>query len=419
VSKLNSYLYRILTVLTSGYTLAVLLLFFSVADQALGHEGLLPTSPTSLCLILIAPFGVVLLIQHSAKPAAPGPLRVIAENSAALAPFAIVALIAVALSALPGAYWDEGAKWILLIPYGLSITISATFLGRYRLGQSLLPVAVLLSNILLALSIWYDTIYPGTFAPITNRAAGFPGNANFAALVSVMVSSGGLYFGNPDPIASRSKSGSLVMNLLILVTTFAIVSMTMSRSGLINFSLLAALFLFYRLSNSAVSPQARALEALILCIGAIAALSFIVTFSQISATTQGNSRLTRFLNNQQVDDGSAGTRLAAVKEGLNLIESAPLLGHGSGFARTMSELPHNIYIQQWVNNGLLGLLGYLGFLLSALLTFIWRGCRNGVALIAVATIGGVFSHNILDQRPFLIMLGLLLGGSTGTGRRNG
>ncbi len=391
----------------------MLILFFSVADQALGHEGLLPASPTLLCLFLLAPFGIGLLIQHCARPELPGPLRIIAENSTVLAPFLIVALITIILSALPDAYWAEGGKWILLIPYGLSITASATCLGRYSFMHSALPLAVLLSNILLVLSIWYDTIYPGTFAPITNRAAGFPGNANFAALVSVTLCAGGLYFGNPSLPAQRFNFGSVVINLLILLTTFAVVCMTMSRSGLINFSLLAALFLFYRFSNSAVSPQARALEAFALSIGAIAALSFIVTFSQISTATHGNSRLTRFINNQQVDDGSAGTRLQAVKEGINLIELAPILGHGSGFARTMSELPHNIYIQQWVNNGLFGLIGYLGFLLSALLTFHRRGCRNGVALIAVAAIGGVFSHNILDQRPFLIMLGLLLGGSSG------
>jgi O-antigen ligase len=94
---------------------------------------------------------------------------------------------------------------------------------------------------------------------------------------------------------------------------------------------------------------------------------------------------------------------------VQLIEAAPFLGHGTGFARRMSELPHNIYIQQWVNNGLPGVLSYVMFLLSALLTFVRRGSRNGIALIIVATIGGIFSHNLLDQRPFLIMFGILLG----------
>jgi O-antigen ligase len=99
----------------------------------------------------------------------------------------------------------------------------------------------------------------------------------------------------------------------------------------------------------------------------------------------------------------------ALREGLNLIEASPLVGHGTGFARTMSELPHNIYIQQWVNNGLVGLLLYVGLIITAFFTFIHRRSRNGIALIVVTAVGGIFSHNILDQRPFLILLGLLLG----------
>jgi len=151
------------------------------------------------------------------------------------------------------------------------------------------------------------------------------------------------------------------------------------------------------------------MEVILLVFATLAAVSFLVAFSQISVANQGNSRLSRLLNNQPVDDGSAGTRMDALQEGLALIEAAPLSGHGTGFSRTMSELPHNIYIQQWVNNGAVGLLLYLGFMTSAFCTFLYRGSRNGIALIIIAAIGGIFSHNILDQRPFLILLGLLLG----------
>jgi len=189
--------------------------------------------------------------------------------------------------------------------------------------------------------------------------------------------------------------------------------MTMSRSGALHFTLLCGVYLFFRFARSTLSWRQLSLETTLFFAAVALAIGFTVAFTRFSATAHTNSRLTRLLNNQQVDDGSAGTRLQAVHEGLYLIESAPFVGHGTGFARTMSELPHNIYVQQWVNNGLLGLLSYLGFLICAFLTFVRRGCRNGVALVAVATIGGIFSHNILDQRPFLILLGLLLGLSQG------
>jgi O-antigen ligase len=401
------------------YIIGVLGLFFSVADQALGHLGLLPASPTLLCVILLSPFLVGRLVQHCVEPQTPGPLRVIIENSSVLLPFAVVALTAIFLSLLPGTYWHEGGKWVLLLPYGLCITCCATLLGRCHLLTTILPWAILVSLGLLAGSIWYDSLHPGTFAPITNRAAGFPGNANFAALVAVMLCAGGLQLPPPPnrPLqtirinASHPLSGvrAAAINLALLITTFAIVCMTMSRSGLINFSVLMVLFLFYRLVRSTLSTKQRTLDLLSLILAALVAVGFALEFSRASSATNTNSRLSRFLKNQQVDDGSAGTRLMAVREAITLIESSPFVGHGTGFARTMSELPHNIYLQQWVNNGLLGILTYAVFLASALLTFLHRGSRNGVALITVAAVGGIFSHNILDQRPFLILLGLLLG----------
>jgi O-antigen ligase len=137
-------------------------------------------------------------------------------------------------------------------------------------------------------------------------------------------------------------------------------------------------------------------------------VGFIGWYANDSGVHSEKTRLSRLLNNQQVDDGSAGTRLAALHDGLRLIEQAPLLGHGTGFSRTMQELPHNIYVQQWVNNGILGILAYLLFLGAAYSTFSRRGCRNGQVVILVAAVGGIFSHNVLDQRPFLILLGILL-----------
>jgi O-antigen ligase len=418
---------RLLRLLANSYSFAVLVLFFCVADQALGHAGLLPASPTLLCLLLLSPFGIHLFISHCVDTRTPGPLSVIAGNATVLGPLALIALCALALSMLPGTHWDEGGKWVFLIPYGACIVCVATLAGQHTITSSVLRGSILCSLVLMAYSVWYDTAHPGTFAPITNRAAGFAGNANFAALVAVLLCAAGLHFGDaPCPLQhnrpivwSHNRFLSLhrkwpapaivLINSLLLLVTFAIICMTMSRSGIINFAVLVALFLFYRLCRSDLSPQHRSLELLLLVVATLAALSFLVAFSHLSSSTQGNSRLTRLLNNQRVDDGSAGTRMDALREGLNLIEASPLVGHGTGFARTMSELPHNIYIQQWVNNGLVGLLLYVGLIITAFFTFIHRRSRNGIALIVVTAVGGIFSHNILDQRPFLILLGLLLG----------
>ena len=75
----------------------------------------------------------------------------------------------------------------------------------------------------------------------------------------------------------------------------------------------------------------------------------------------------------------------------------------------MQELPHNLYLQQWVNNGIIGILLFCGFLVALFVTFARRAYPRGQALTLIATTGSMFSHNLLDQRPFLILIGLALG----------
>lgn len=400
--------------LATGYTVAVLALFLSVADQALGHAEKLPISPTLLCIALLSPFSLARLVRSSLTHTQSNILYPLSANALALTPLVLLSLVALLLAALPGTYWEEGAKWVLLIPYGACIVFLATVMGDSRLIRLALPIGITFSLILLNGSVWYDTIHPGTFAAITNRAAGFPGNANFAGLVAVMLCAAGLNFGEMRSVNGkchnnvRKRSGS-TLNFTLLALTFCTICLTMSRSGALNFTILFGVFLWYRFIKSDLNNRQKTAEiTVILSLGAVAFIS-VLTFTAANSSAQGSSRLTRLMNAKQVDDGSAATRIGAFWEGVELVEKKPILGYGTGFSRTMSELPHNIYLQQWINNGALGLASYLLFLAVTLITFIRRGSHNGAALIAVAISGGIFTHNILDQRPFLILLGLMLG----------
>lgn len=399
--------YIAIRIITSIYCMCILTLFFCVADQALGHKGLLPTNATILCGILIGPF-----VLFSSIPQVGGDIRrspllgSLWANRLVVTSLMIITLVALLLSILPTAYWGERGKWIAVVPYDATILVCSTALGLSSSAVRQLPRTVFVSLLALAGSIWYDMAHPGTFADMRNRAAGFPGNANFAALTAVVLSSAGLNFG--DSRQGFTVKRSLILDALILLTTFTIVAMTMSRSGLVNLSVIVSMFAFFRIFGHQRTARQRVIELFVgACVIGLAS-AFILWLSATSAATNQNSRLTRLFNNQRVDDGSAGTRLAAVYDSIRLIEEAPLLGHGTGFARTMNELPHNMYLQQWVNNGLLGLGAYLFFLLSSFSTFLLRGHRNGQALVTVAAVGGIFSHNILDLRPFLILMGMHL-----------
>jgi O-antigen ligase len=260
--------------------------------------------------------------------------------------------------------------------------------------------------LLLGWSLYLDITYPGTFATLGQRAAGFPGNANFSALVAVMICAATLDY--------RSQQRQW-MNVLLLLTTGLIVVTTMSRSGGLNFLFLVGIFSFARMAENGWRPREilRVLSVTGLLGGICAGVAMAAI---ITGTISEHSRLGRLMSNKQVDDGSAASRLFAVRESLRLINDSPIVGHGTGHARTMRELPHNLYLQQWVNNGVAGILGLVAFFGVSLFTFVQRRYRPGQALILVAILGGAFSHNILDQRCFLLLFGILLGLSYQTTR---
>ena len=384
------------------YTFSILLLFLSVADQPLARFGYLPTNPTICALILVAPFAICCLSADMLTRSSRFFLGPIRRNIGPLALFLALVALSLTHSALPGAFWDEGGKWIFLISYGFFLSFLALFIPSSRKFANLFPLCGLLTLGLLGWSISLDINYPGTFAELGQRPAGFPGNANFSSLVAVMICAASLDY--------RPRH-ALVRNIILLVMTGAIVITTMSRSGGLNFILLVGIFGFARMSESGWNP--REVLKVTTTIGVLGGVCVgLAIGAVITGTISAETRLGRLMHSKQVDDGSAGSRLFAVHESLRLINEAPILGHGTGHARTMRELPHNIYLQQWVNNGILGVTTLMGFLGVTLRTFIKRAYRPGQALMLVAIVGGVFSHNILDQRCFLLLVGILLGMSS-------
>ncbi len=399
---MHTFLTFLLSAAWRLYALAIFALFFSVADQPLGRTGTLPLSPTLSAVVGLLPFVLVAIFRDLRSRSSVHLIRPIRDNLPALLPFASIVFFSLALSVLPESFWQEEGKWILLITYGFIITTLALFVPGITPLRPMIPWYILTALVLLLWSLWQDLSVPGTYAAINQRAAGFPGNANFAALVTVMLCAASLDF-------NRRSSGW--RDLVIISLGSLMVLGTMSRSGLLNLTVLVGVYLYYRLLHDGFRLRETVrlglgFTATVLVLGALVPL-----YTNDLVGLQGSTRLTRFLNNEQVDDGSAETRFFAVTDSIRRINESPLLGHGTGYSRTMPHLPHNLYLQQWVNNGVPGVLSFLALLLFAYRTFRRRNFRNGQAFIIVTTVGAAFSHNILDQRPFLMLLGILLGTS--------
>lgn len=376
-------------------------LLLSVADNSLRKSGVLPVPPTifAMCFvssILCFVFLLDLLRKRSDLPT----LYLIQSNASIIIPFAILAFLSLGFALNPTAYWGDGRKWIYLVVYDFFIFLGASLLPAIALVRKRIRFFVLIGLITILFSIFYEIQNPGTYSSVPGRAAGFPGNSNWGALVTVMICSMSLSY----------KDGlSRIGDFILLAASGTGIYFTLSRSGMINF---VFLILFYAVIAILASREREktflqlvgALAVLLLFFGAV--IPFLSENSALTSGSRAENRVLALLEGEISDDGSAADRLEAARETLDMIERSPLFGNGTGFNRRLRQTPHNLYLKLWVDSGIFGVMAWVLLLACSFWVFTVRRYRQGQALIIATLFGGFFSHNILEQRTFLILLGV-------------
>lgn len=387
--------------LTGMAAVAVFALFMSVADLALGRVGLFPLPPTAAAPLLMLPFVFLVVIRQLLQKRPFGELfGFLTEARSVIYAFLLLVAVSLAGAFISTSFWGEEKRWIFLISYGFLIFLFVFVIMILPPVAAAFRTAAFVSLVLVLGSEAYDLYHPGFFSVIPGRAGGFPGNSNFAALVVNMLCASILTYepkrhGWQDfPVLTASGLG---------------VFMTQSRSGMLCFFLL---FVYYSICGLA-QGKIDAKRVLILLIGPLFVISMLFAggsyvLEKSTTLSARQSRFSRYFAAGSIDDDSSESRLGAAYDALNHIKDAPVTGLGTGYARTLKVLPHNIYLNQWLNNGLPGLLAYIAVLFMAFVKFREEKMHRGKAFIIVVFVGGFFTHNVLEERTFLMLFGALL-----------
>lgn len=391
--KIRSLLPILLCLLTA--------LFASIADLAMGRAGLMPVQPTYLAIISLVALlildGLLSLSSHQDQSLR---LRAVKDHFPVILSYLLISVLSLIFGALPSALWSEGGKWIFLIPLGCILWLSALLLCSVPTFSKAGQRGIELAWALLTASVLYEVFAPGTFSNLTGRASGFAGNANFGALAASMLCAACVRY--------EVKTSLLVDGLKVGLTFIAVLA-TQSRSGLLEFLMVGAVWLtstFFQLRHS--PRQFLNVISMLLLSLVITGAGLYMIVSEGELFSNQSSRFARILSGKDVDDGSGDERLAAAADTMRHIAESPILGYGTGFSRTLQTFPHNIYLQQWVNNGVFGLLAYISLLLTGGVYFLKHRYLPGISFIIVCLVGGLFSHNILDQKSFFLTYAVLL-----------
>jgi O-antigen ligase len=222
-------------------------------------------------------------------------------------------------------------------------------------------------------------------------------------------------------VSSTKKSFFWV---LALVSVIDILFFVAGRTGYVSliFNMLVFLLFLGSLKKSGI--------ALLVC--------FIIGIMTIQFSTTFKSRVdlavTEYRNQDNKDLSSVGQRIEFIKKGILLIEERPLIGFGTGahkkeFCRVAETKewcnaggfhPHNQFIAFGVQLGILGILGYLLFMMTA----IKEACNAnpekkilGFGLVATLIADSLFHAPLFlisEAAFFILLFPVLMSGSTVT-----
>ena len=243
--------------------------------------------------------------------------------------------------------------------------------------------------------------FPGQLFNSKARAAGLAVNANLAGFSLVLMAAASLGY----EVRTRR-----IDNWILALSGLGVFA-TLSRGSVLLYVLLLGYYFYAVLFGARGGLKKGAMIVFsggVLLVFLALMIPYLIGQTEMFAKQGAQRRLGQIMGNRGLYN-QEDSRVQAASKSLGLIDDSPFFGHGTGYSQSMVVGPHNMYLKQWVDNGLPGLLAYIALLVSSFWLFNRRRFFPGQGFILVAALGGFFSHNVLDLRPFLLLFGTLVG----------
>lgn len=387
--------------LVALYFLGFFVLTFTQVDRVLWGWGVLPLPPTVGFIALAVPMILMLVIESASRPTVAAELGLtLTRNFFFVAPLLLLSAANLLAALRPEAHWDHSGRYLLLVPYDCLVFLVGLLLPILAPVRRFLPVAAVASILLLASTVFVDVVLPGQFSRVLSRAAGVARDPNVAAFLLCLALTFCLRFG-----VFRRR------DLLLLAIVAAAIVATLSRQGMLLFALLLAVYAHQaatrggeaRFDLKGLMPVA--LASMVVLVGLLAMVAMDRSGSGLFSVHASSSRLEMWTGEADWFEGRV-ERFDLARQFIDQAVSSPLLGHGTAYTYTFAQGPHNRYLQEWVNAGLLGVAAYIGWFLSGLVLFGVRRYLPGLLAVGLVALDSFFAHGILEQRAVPLALGL-------------
>lgn len=260
----------------------------------------------------------------------------------------------------------------------------------------------------------YSLFFPDTFVTIvddqsvleTSRATGFYVDANRATSVLIL---GIVLSINILPLKYRFP-----FILIIFMGAFV----TFSRSGIISFLVVISILIVSRQILIYHQQILSWVLPLIIIYGIVVNLIGLnwLNMADLQETVFENKNLDRITQIQlttdkrELDDLSS-SRLPILEETWHKFLESPIWGQGIGYGlfleSNMGKRSHNMYLYFMLEHGFLGVLVFPLLVFCSIYNYSGKNKVISFAFSALILIWGLFSHNMLEHREFLISFSLM------------
>jgi hypothetical protein len=382
------------------YVSALLAFFVAPLDNYLGSIDALPIRPTILFVAGFLPIVLVAGVRWVRKGMRVGdPSDLVSSNSHLLIAFSFTVVVALLWNLHPDVA-TAGVEPSAVRAYGLINVAAALALAGAGLRARDVRTVLLPALLVMLATMYADFLKPGTFSVDGYRAAGVAQNSNVAGFTVLLITT-----------ASLTYERVRLRDLVLLAACGTAVAWTSSRAAILVFGVLV---LFWGQRSFALGTRRGRSR----WIGVATLVAAVVLVAFGSYSVRVGEAYGWFASKRQAMllglDGPetllwSADRVRCAQYSLDALPGHWLLGHGTGFTRTLEMGPHNLFLEQWVSNGLPGLLGLCWLLAVGLLAAVRRRSSLALATMLMISLECFFSHNLLDERAPLMILGMVMG----------
>ncbi|MDB6138611.1 MAG: hypothetical protein JWO94_1683 [Verrucomicrobiaceae bacterium] len=245
-------------------------------------------------------------------------------------------------------------------------------------------------------SIAYEAAGLAQYSQINGRPAGFLTQPN-EAIIMVCLMLG----------IVLTLSEAFWLNIAVIATAAVGVGITLSRSGMLVFSVMVTCYLAANLRRhfgKIVIIVAASIPAAIAGLAMLMQMASSRNFGTDKNATDRVSAITGMFSGN-TDKMESQERMKDLHDGWEGVTDSPVFGHGTGSASSHWQ-PHNQWVGIWLDIGVGGVMLYAGTLLFLTVVCLKAGGRGLFALLPLWCFS-VFSQNLVETAGYWFCAGVV------------